>query len=73
MCVPENEWKRPTVNVAIWKEEGRGGEKGTQRRRRRRKSEKIWGRREVEGEEAREEGARRDVHYCSTVEGGVSQ
>lgn len=26
MYVPENEWKRPTVNMAIWKE-GRGGDK----------------------------------------------
>lgn len=25
MCVPENEWKRPTVDVAIWKEGRRLG------------------------------------------------
>lgn len=34
MCVPENEWKRPTVNMAIWKkrQEKEGG-RGEERRR----------------------------------------
>lgn len=33
ICVPENEWKRPTVNMAIWKGGGGGGG-GTQSSRR---------------------------------------
>lgn len=69
MCVPENEWKRPTVNMAIWKERGGGGGKSEMT------GEEKSG---VHGEQGglrrgEEEGGRRDVHYCSTVEGGVSQ
>lgn len=59
-AVPENEWKRPTVNMAIWKE---WRKKGTRLRRGRSvKLQKAKGWRRVVQE---------DVHRCSNVEGGV--
>lgn len=60
------EWERPTVNMAIWKGEGGGGEREDDR-----EGEERSTRRAGRVEERRE--GRRDVHYCSTVEGGVSQ
>lgn len=59
-AVPENEWKRPTVNMAIWKE---WRKKGTRLRRGKSvKLQKAKGWRRVMQE---------DVHRCSNVEGGV--
>lgn len=63
----ERSGKGPTVNMAIWKEGEKKGE--AQGRGEHMRS------REGRGEEQSraEEGGRRDVHYCSSVEeGGVS-
>ena len=63
----ERSGKGPTVNMAIWKEGEKKGE--AQGRGEHMRS------REGRGEEQSraQEGGRRDVHYCSSVEeGGVS-
>lgn len=56
--------------LLIWPSGKRGRKKGDDGGGR---EQSAWRAGRAEGEERREGGGRRDVYYCSTVEGGVSQ
>lgn len=76
-CARQRNWREyrgwgggAIVNTAIWKVQRR--REGVKKKKKKKKNDDGEEKSGVRGEQGERRGGRRDVHYCSTLEGGVS-